>query len=260
MKEKPDRSESSFISDEELKRLAGLSNIRRDTDNVKDVRVSLYDVDYNVKWHLENVIRCTVTEENTIVTVPVLFANGEKWASIQRHGYLRDNQGKLLTPLIIIKRNGVSKREDIQDLKVRESPDSRITFEKKYSMQNRYDRFSATTKNPVKEFYSIDVPKFVNVEYDMMCWTNNTMQLNEIVEQLMWFDGKAFGDTYKFITHIDPPQFENMNNVGEDRVVRASMPMRTKAYILNTKGSEAPVIYKLPTITNVVITEITGSI
>jgi len=260
MKDKPDNTESHSASNEEIKRLAGLSNLRRDTDTVKDVKVSLYDVDYNIKWHLENVIKSTITEDNAVVTVPILFANGEKWASVQRHGYLRDNQGKLLTPLIMIKRNGVSKREDIQDLKVLETPEARITFERKYSITNRYDRFSATTRRPMKEMYSIDVPKFVNVEYDLMCWTNNTSQLNEIVEQLMWFDGKAFGDTYKFITHIDPPQFENINSIGEDRVVRANMPMRTKAYILNTNSSTAPVLYKLPTITNVVIAEITGSI
>lgn len=249
---KPRRTESTFTDNSEIKRLAGYSDQRRDK-KVKDINVALYDVDYAIKWQIENVIQPSVTEENSVITVPVLFANGEKWAAVQRHGYLRDNQGKLLTPMIMIKRNSVTKREDIQDLKVLEAPDARITFEKKYSKRNRYDRFSLSGVPTEKEFYSVDVPKFVQVEYDLLIWTNNTVQLNEVVEQLIWFDGKAFGDSHKFITHIDPPSFENMNTTGEDRIVRATLPMRTKAYILNTHGPNAPAMYKINPVTRLVV-------
>jgi len=249
---KPRRTEAAFTDNKEIKRLSGYTDQKRDS-KVKDINIALYDVDYAIKWQLENVIQPTVTEENAVITVPVLFSNGEKWAAIQRHGYLRDNQGKLLTPLIMIKRNGVTKREDIQDLKVLETPDARITFEKKYSKRNRYDRFSLNTGVPEKEFYSVDVPKFVQLEYDLLIWTNNTTQLNEVVEQLIWFDGKAFGDSHKFITHIDPPTFESVNSTGEDRIVRASMPMRTKAYILNTHGPNAPAMYKINPVTRLVV-------
>lgn len=248
---KPTKTESTFSSNKEIDRLSGKTDLKK---NIKDISVQLYDVDYAVKWHLENVVKSTITEENTVITVPVIFAAGEKWSSVQRHGYLRDNQGKLLTPLIMIRRNSVSKREDIQDLKVLETPDARITFEKKYSAVNRYDRFSLTNKPPRKEYYSMDVPKYVQVEYDLLIWTNNTIQLNEVIEQLMWFDGKAFGDAHKFITHIEPPTFESINSTGEDRIVRATMPMRTKAYILNTHGPNAPALYRLNPPNKVIVT------
>lgn len=248
---KPSKTQSTFTSDKEVKKLSGYSEWNK--ENAQDISIALYDVDYAVKWQLENVIQPTVTEENAILQVPVLFAAGEKWAAVQKHGYLRDNQGKLLTPLIMIRRNSISKREDIQDLKVLETADARITFERKYTSKNRYDRFNLSHNKPVQELYSVDVPKYVQVEYELLCWTNNTSQLNEIVEQLIWFDGKAFGNTYKFITHIDPPAFETMNNTGEDRVVRATMSMRTKAYILNTHGPNAPSIYKLNPINKVIM-------
>jgi len=249
---KPKYTESLFASNEEIKRLSGHSDLKRD-GSIKDISVELYDIDYAIKWHIESIIHPTVVEENSVITVPVLFAGGEKWAAVQKHGYLRDNQGKLLTPLIMIKRNSVSKREDIQDLKVLESPEARITFERKYTSRNRYDRFNLSRARPEKELYSVDVPKYVQVEYELLCWTNNTVQLNELVEQLIWFDGKAFGDAHKFVTHIDPPSFENINSTGEDRIVRASMAMRTKAYILNTHGPNAPSIYKINPINKVVI-------
>lgn len=249
--DKPNRTESTFSTNAEVRRNAGFTNIKR--GDIKDISVALYDVDYAIKWHLQNIIQPTITEEEISVDVPVQFVAGEKWASIRRHGYARDNQGKLLTPLIMIKRNSVSKREDIQDLKVLETPDARITFQRKYTKENRYDRFNLIHRNPVPEMYSVDVPKFVQVEYDLLIWTNNQAQLNEVIEQLMWFDGKAFGDSHKFITHIDPPSFENVNATGEDRIVRATMSMRTKAYILNTHGPNAPSMYKLNPINNIVL-------
>lgn len=251
-KQKPRATESTWTTNDEVRRNAGLSNIKRD-GKIKDINIALYDVDYAIKWHIENAIVPTIMEENSVVTVPIVFASGEKWAAVQKHGYLRDNQGKLLTPLIVIKRNSVTKREDIQDLKVLETPDARITFEKKYSKNNRYDRFSLSQNSPEKEYYSMDVPKFVQIEYDLLVWTNNTVQLNEVVEQLIWFDGKAFGDSYKFITHIDPPSFEAVNATGEDRIVRATMSMRTKAHILNTHGPNAPALYRFNPITRVTI-------
>ena len=248
---KPNKTESTFASNKEVKRNATGEDWKRD-GTVKDVSIALYDVDYAVKWHLENVINPTCIEDNAVITVPILFAAGEKWASVQKHGYLRDNQGRILTPMIMIKRNSVSKRDDIQDLKVLETSDARITFERKYTKANRYDRFSLSQASPIKEFYSIDVPKFVQIEYELLIWTNNSIQLNEVVEQLIWFDGKAFGDAHKFITHIEPPSFESVNSNGDDRIVRATMGMRTKAHILNTHGPSAPAMYRLNPVNKVV--------
>lgn len=251
MSNKPRRTESTFTDNKTVKKNAVGETWKRD-GSVKDVSVALYDVDYAVKWHIETVINPTVMEDKNVLSVPILFAAGEKWAAVQKHGYLRDNQGKLLTPLIMIKRNGVTKREDIQDLKVLETPDARITFERKYTKSNRYDRFSLSNATAVKEYYSIDVPKFVQIDYELLIWTNNSVQLNEVVEQLIWFDGKAFGDSHKFITHIDPPTFESVNSTGEDRIVRATMGMRTKAHILNTHGPNAPSMYKLNPVNKII--------
>lgn len=254
------QTQSIFATDAELAAKAtGQQNVKRD-GKFKDISSALYDIDYAVKWHLENKIRPTVTEENSVITVPILFAAGEKWAAIQKHGYLRDNQGKLLTPLIMIKRNSVSNRDDLQDLHVLESADARITFKRTYTSQNKYDRFNLSRGQPVGEYYSMDVPKFVQIEYELLIWTNNSIQINEVVEQLMWFNGKAFGDSHKFITHIEPPSFEAVNSTGEDRIVRATMGMRTKAHILNVHGPNAPGMFKIIPVNKFVIAQEVDSV
>ena len=254
------QTQSIFATDAELNgESTGQPNVKRD-GTLKDFSGALYDIDYAVKWHLENQIRPTVSEENSVITVPILFAAGEKWSAVQKHGYLRDNQGKLLTPLIMIKRNSVSNRDDLQDLDVLESADARITFKRTYTKQNRYDRFNLSKGQPIGEYYSMDVPKFVQIEYELLIWTNNSIQINEVVEQLMWFSGKAFGDSHKFITHIEPPSFEAVNSTGEDRVVRATMGMRTKAHILNVHGPNAPGMFKIIPVNKFVIAQEVDSV
>ena len=254
------QTQSIFATDAKLSEAAtGQPNVKRD-GKFKDFSSALYDIDYAVKWHLENKIQPTVTEENAVITVPILFAAGEKWSAIQKHGYLRDNQGKLLTPLIMIKRNSVSNRDDLQDLHVLESADARITFKRTYTKQNKYDRFNLSRGQPVGEYYSMDVPKFVQIEYELLIWTNNSIQINEVVEQLMWFNGKAFGDSHKFITHIEPPSFEAVNSTGEDRIVRATMGMRTKAHILNVHGPNAPGMFKIIPVNKFVIAQEVDSV
>lgn len=254
------QTQSIFATDAKLSEAAtGQPNVKRD-GKFKDFSSALYDIDYAVKWHLENKIQPTVTEENAVITVPILFAAGEKWSAIQKHGYLRDNQGKLLTPLIMIKRNSVSNRDDLQDLHVLESADARITFKRTYTKQNKYDRFNLSRGQPIGEYYSVDVPKFVQIEYELLIWTNNSIQINEVVEQLMWFNGKAFGDSHKFITHIEPPSFEAVNSTGEDRIVRATMAMRTKAHILNVHGPNAPGMFKIIPVNKFVIAQEVDSV
>lgn len=254
------QTQSIFATDAELAGAAtGQANVKRD-GKFKDFSSALYDIDYAVKWHLENKIQPTVTEENAVITVPILFAAGEKWSAVQKHGYLRDNQGKLLTPLIMIKRNSVSNRDDLQDLHVLESADARITFKRTYTKENRYDRFNLSRGQLIGEYYSVDVPKFVQIEYELLIWTNNSIQINEVVEQLMWFNGKAFGDSHKFITHIEPPSFEAVNSTGEDRIVRATMGMRTKAHILNVHGPNAPGMFKIIPVNKFVIAQEVDSV
>ena len=90
--DKPNKTESTFSTNAEVKRNAGFTNIKR--GDVKDISVALYDVDYAVKWHIENIIKPTILEENSIVSVPIIFAAGEKWSAVQRHGYLRDNRSE----------------------------------------------------------------------------------------------------------------------------------------------------------------------
>ena len=56
--------------------------------------------------------------------------------------------------------------------------------------------------------------------------------MNSLVEQIMPTGGFAWGTTWKFPTFISDYTFETLNESAEDRIVRATLPLTTKATLL----------------------------
>jgi hypothetical protein len=163
-----------------------------------------------------------------------MFANSEKWSMVQKHGYLRDAKGKLMSPLISLKRNSIVERDNMKKLDVNINPNGNsLLFKSKYTKNNQYDRFNILQgEKPVEEYYVSSVPEYVDVSYDMLLWTEYTDQMNSLIEQIMPTGGFAWGTTWKFATYLDDYSFETMNMPGEDRLVRATIPLRCKATLL----------------------------
>ncbi|MFY7730680.1 MAG: hypothetical protein ACOVRN_14255 [Flavobacterium sp.] len=214
--------------------------VRRDNDKVSYRGVRLYDVDYAVYAHIKNYLALPIAQNNTTIEIPVGFANGEHWSQIQAHGYMRDSGGMLMAPLIMINRTGFQTRDDVPQLDVNRSPDnvpgrtggSSIILKKAYTSANRYDRFNITNnKKPSQEFYALATPEYIEVSYDVLIWTEYQEQMNGLVEQFQFHDGFAWGDTYKFQCNLDGVSFNIINAPGEDRLVRATIPVRAKAAI-----------------------------
>ena len=78
-------------------------------DEVKQFSVGLKDVDEAIFYYFNNVIRPSVIQNGTKINVPVLYGSPERWAAMQKDGFYRDNNGKIQTPLIMVKRDSVEK-------------------------------------------------------------------------------------------------------------------------------------------------------
>ena len=98
--------------------------IRRDKDNVKNVSVGIYDVDSAFKNFLEKDVRPTVEDDGRFFPVPVMYASPEKWASAQRDGFMKDDNGMILTPVIVFKRDNLSINTELSKLKVAQNEDA----------------------------------------------------------------------------------------------------------------------------------------
>ena len=207
--------------------------IRRDKDNVKNVSVGIYDVDSAFKKFLEKDVRPTVEDDGRYFPVPVMYASPEKWASAQRDGFMKDDNGMILTPVIVFKRDNLSINTELSKLKVAQNEDAHQFFERKYTNVNKYDQFSVLTgENPKREFMSVERPDYVDLQYEVIVWCDYMEQVNKVVEQIVFFQGRSFGERYKFVIKGDSYSFETIAEMGQDRITKATISLVAKAYIV----------------------------
>ena len=207
--------------------------IRRDKDNVKNVSVGIYDVDSAFKNFLEKDVRPTVEDDGRYFPVPVMYASPEKWARAQRDGFMKDDNGLILTPVIVFKRDNLSINTELSKLKVAQNEDAHQFFERKYTNVNKYDQFSVLTgENPKREFMSVERPDYVDLQYEVIVWCDYMEQVNKVVEQIVFFQGRSFGERYKFVIKGDSYSFETIAEMGQDRITKATISLVAKAYIV----------------------------
>jgi hypothetical protein len=196
--------------------------------------VSLYDVDYAIMSYLEDVVLPTLNENGKAIKIPVVYGNSERWVGARKDGVYRDAKGKIQLPMLMIRRTNVAKNESMPML------NRHVSYQsiKKYSKENRYDRFSLMTgAKPKYEIYNITMPDYVEIKYESMAWTSYTEHLNTIIESLNWASDEYWGDKkkFKFVTTIDDYNVINELSEGAQRINRVEFNLTVKAYLLPEK-------------------------
>ena len=231
---------------------------RRDDDVIRSPQQTIYDIDYAIKWYIENEIQPQITANKNLIQVPVIFSNGEKWDNVRRLGYLRDEKGKLQSPLIMLKRNSMQERDNRRGLDVnRPQPGNQLIYRSKYNERTRYEDelFPIPINRPEssKKIYIVDIPKYVTIEYDMMLWCDFTTQMNDLVDQIFPHGRFAWGnESNKFATAIGSVTFETVNTAGEDRLVRATIPLTVQGTLLSQQETRLETIKKMYSVKKVV--------
>ena len=166
----------------------------------------------------------------------------------------------LQSPMIMIKRTSVVERDEQRTLDVnRPNSDNSIVCRDKYNQRNRYeDELFPIPKNepqPSQQIYVVDIPKYVTIEYELMLWCDFTPQLTTLVDQLITYNRFSWGNEgNKFPTSMGSVSFETVNTVGEDRLVRATIPLTVNATLLAEQETRLSTIKKAYSIKKVVFT------
>jgi len=224
---------------------------RRDDDVIRSKQRTVYDIDYAIKWYIDNEIRPQIESNKEIIPVPVIFANGEKWDNVRRLGYIRDEKGMLQSPIIMLKRGSVTERDTVRTLDVNRTDSANYLVHKsKYNARNRYEDelFPIPTNEPQssEKIYIVDIPKYVTIEYEMMLWCDFTAQMNDLTDQILPYGRFSWGnEVNKFPTAIGQFSYETVNTVGEDRLVRATVPLTVQGTLLSAHESRISTIKKM---------------
>ena len=232
--------------------------VRRDDDVIRTAKRTVYNIDYAIKWFIENEIQPQVEANGELIQVPVIFANGEKWDNVRRLGYLRDEKGMLQSPIIVLKRNSLTEKDQLKKLDVnRPMPGNALVYKQKYNKRNRYSESITPTpkfnKAESAELYVVNVPEYVDIEYEMLIWTDFTTQMNDLVEQIMPYGTFAWGDgSNKYKTYIRNINFETINTVGDDRIVRATVPLKVDGTLMAEQEYRQSTLQKRYTLKKIV--------
>jgi hypothetical protein len=89
----------------------------------------------------------------------------------------------------------------------------------------------------------------------MMIWCDFTIQLNEMIDQILPYGRFAWGnDGNVFSTTIGSISFETVNTIGEDRLVRATIPLTVQATLLSGQEARISTVKKMYSIKQVSFT------
>ena len=208
-------------------------------DAGKGYAIGLKDIDTSVIKHMQNVMKPVVRESNEIIKVPVLYGNEERWKSVRSRGTLRDRNGSLILPVIVVKRTSTAFDDAMPmsfDNDVKGKFISVVRSSNGWSKSNRYDRFAVLTgQQPVQEFIKTGMPDFVVCTYNIVMMTSYMEQMNDLntimIEHLETYWGDA--TSYRFLSALsgDISNEEQMESQGE-RLIRNEFTMTMKGYMI----------------------------
>tara|TARA_R100000995_G_C3476126_1_gene121066 strand:- start:96 stop:1763 length:1668 start_codon:yes stop_codon:yes gene_type:complete len=204
------------------------------TDDVKNISVGIMDMDSAIMYYFNEVIKPEVEVNKEKVKVPCIYASPERWTTISKQGFLRDKKRQIITPLIVFKRTGMERNDNIPVDKLDANrPRNFYSFEKKYSHHNRYDKFSVQRGlTPGREYYNVAMPDYVTLTYEFIIWTSYIDQMNRIVEKINYSDGAYWGEPGKmrFRTRIE--SFSDASEVDGERLIKTTFSVNLYGYIL----------------------------
>jgi hypothetical protein len=209
--------------------------LRRDKDEVQSISNSIVDMDSAILYYFNEVIKPTVTENKETVKVPLMYASPERWVSVQKNGFMRDKRQQIITPVIVFRRTGMQKNENMPTNKIDPSnPRNFQIFTQKYSQTNRYDQFSAQLGiTPNKEHYSVVMPDYVTLNYEFIIWTSYIEQMNKIVEKINYTNNAYWGEPGKMRFRSRIESFSDASEMdAQERLIRTNFSVEMYGYII----------------------------
>ena len=204
-------------------------------DTVKDISIGLQDIDNAVLFYFNNVIKPTVIQNEQRLAVPVIYGSQERWKSIQNDGFYRDKNGKLMVPLIMLKRVSIEKNRTLGNKLDGNVVHNYQVVGTKFNQRNIYDNFAVLTNRiPSKQYYISSVPDYINVNYECIIFTDYIEQNNKIVEAVQFASDSYWGDVnrFKFRANIDSFNTPIILEQGADRAARSSFNIKLFGYML----------------------------
>lgn len=201
----------------------------------KDYSIKIIDIDNALISHIKDNIKPSVIQDEELMPVPVIYDLPEAWETIQYNGSMRDKNGKLMFPLIVLKRNSLTKDKTIGNKLDGNRVHLYKPFENQYTQRNQYDNFNTLLNRiPSKDYTLVIIPDYVTISYTGVIFTNYIEQMNGLIESINFATDSYWGDKERFMFRntIDSFSTDSSYNQGEDRIIRTSFNITLNGYII----------------------------
>ena len=202
---------------------------------VKDFSISLQDHDEAVLHYFENSIRPTVLQNGQNLPVPIVYGSPERWKSVQADGYYRDKSGKLLVPLIMLKKGSIAQDRTLGNKLDGNKVHNYQLAVQKFNAKNQYDKFSViTNREPSSKVYMAAVPDYITLTYSCMIFTDYIEHMNKLIEGITFASDSYWGDPnrFKFRTIVSPFAPTTEVTTDDSRVIKTTFDLTLHGYII----------------------------
>ena len=221
--------------------------------------ITIRDVDQSVLSYFKDRLACSVEiADGQRKVVSVIFSAGERWNLIRQQG-VRDENKTLILPLISVQRldvdrvlgfAGLGTEVDSITVSKRIHPETNIK-QNLYAQRNKL--FPTARKNKaIFEIMTVPFPDFCNVFYQVMIWTSQMQQMNEILEKIFYAydyvdswvmpislnknDPSLLGNKGFFVGFRETTSLASQNNFEEftddERIIRYQYNIKVPAYLV----------------------------
>jgi hypothetical protein len=241
------------------------TKISQKGETSKTYSVGIKDIDEAVFYYFNNVIQPFVFQNGNRKSVPIIYGNPERWKSYQRDGYYRDKGGSVMLPIIVIKRDTITKDRSTYNKLDSNSPNLYGTFQKDFNPKNTYNNFNLLNNRiPTTQFNTVVVPDYLDITYSCIIQTYYMEQLNKIIESVEYASDSYWGNPERFKFNARVNSFSTAAEVtaGQDRLVKSNFDINLRGYIVpDVMQKDLNAIKKLNSKSKITITtETTGNI
>lgn len=204
-------------------------------EDTKKFSIGIKDHSEAIQYYFDEILKLEVYQNNNKVLVPVIYGTPEKWKSIQRDGYYRDNASKIMPPLIMYRKESLVQNRTLGNKLDGNKASNVQLFEKAFTRRNVYDNFYILqNQKPQKEYVVVVTPDYVTITYRCGIWTNFVEQMDKLIEALNFASNSYWGDPsrFQFLAKIETFNDIQTYEQGEDRLVRTEFNLTLNGYLI----------------------------
>ena len=204
-------------------------------DKTKPFSIGIQDIDESIMYYFTEVIQPFVIQNGERIEVPIIYGSPERWKSVQKDGYYRDKKGAIMNPIIMFKRDCLTRNRTLTRKLDANEPNLYTFWQKAYNNKNFYSNFNILNNRVQTKQYIVNVvPDYVTLTYSCIVQTYYMEQLNKIVESINYASDAYWGnpERFKFRAAIDSFTTTTELTQGKDRLVRSNFTINLYGYIV----------------------------